>query len=154
VDKPIAAKKLPMKSAGRLVLQLRYRGVTHQTSVITSPEHDGMLISWKASQAFGFLSPQYPEPVFASINSVSPVPRSLPLRGISTNQLPKIRELILSEFADVFRSSNDTELPKMCEPPMKIELQEDAIPYSVNGARPISFAQRDTVKKMLAYVWT
>ena len=32
---------------------------------------------------------------------------------------------------------------------MKIELQDGAVPYFVNGARPIPFAQRETVKKML-----
>lgn len=34
-------------------------------------------------------------------------------------------------------------------PPMTIELQENAILISVNGARPIPFAQRDKVKQML-----
>jgi hypothetical protein len=31
---------------------------------------------------------------------------------------------------------------------MKIELIQNAVPFAVNGARPIPLAQRDEVKKM------
>ena len=37
----------------------------------------------------------------------------------------------------------------MAGPPLSIELQSDAVPFAVNGARPIPFAQRDAIKKML-----
>lgn len=32
---------------------------------------------------------------------------------------------------------------------MKIELREDAVPYTVHGARPVAFPQHDQVKGML-----
>ena len=147
-DMLIAANGLSVDSAGRLELQIRYRSVTVNTTVIVCPEHDGMLISWHTSRDLGFLPKNYPEPIVSSVNTVSiSAPRSLPPGEIAAGQIPEIRELILKEFSDVFRSSG--ELPMMSGPPIKIELRPDAVPYSINGARPIPFAQRDTVKKML-----
>lgn len=69
-----------------------------------------MFILWKASQTLGSLSsqsPQYPEPFFSAINSVPPMPWSLPYGEINMSQLPYIRELICRWFC----AFNDTELP-------------------------------------------
>lgn len=54
---------------------------------------------------------------------------------------------LVAEFSGLFDQSG--ELKTMNGPPMQIELKEDATPYAVNGARPIPFAQRDEVKRML-----
>ena len=148
-DMLIAANGLSVESAGRLELQIRYRGVTVNTTVLVCPEHDGMLISWHTSRDIGFLPKNYPEPIVLSVNTVSVnVFRSLPTGELAADQIPEIRELILEKFSDVFRSSG--ELPMMSGPPIKIELRPDAVPYSVNGARPILFTQRDTVKQMVS----
>jgi hypothetical protein len=40
-------------------------------------------------------------------------------------------------------------ITEMKEPEMVIELKDDAEPYYVNGARPIPFADRPEVKKLL-----
>ncbi len=61
--------------------------------------------------------------------------------------ITKIRADLLMEYADVFDSGGP--LKEMSGPPMRIELQAESIPFCVNGARPIPFAQRDTVKGML-----
>ena len=44
---------------------------------------------------------------------------------------------------------SDTDLEAIREPPMTIALTDDAVPHRVNGARPIPFAYRVSIKKQL-----
>jgi hypothetical protein len=58
-----------------------------------------------------------------------------------------IGNAITRGYADVFDHSGI--ITEMKEPEMVIELKDDAEPYYVNGARPIPFADRPEVKKLL-----
>ena len=153
----VAANGLSLESAGRLDLNIRYRGTTITTTVIICPEHDGMLLSWFVCQELGILPKNYPEPIYARIDTIeSPavIPssktcqqlRHLPSE-INHDQIPEIRKLLYQEFVDVFDTSGP--LRPMTDPPMRIDLNENAIPFAVNGARPIPIAQRGEVKQML-----
>ena len=53
----------------------------------------------------------------------------------------------MTEFSDVFKVKGT--LPDMVGPPIEIQFKEGAIPFSVKGARPIPFAQREEVKHAL-----
>ena len=99
------------------------------------------------------MPPNYPEPIKSSIRQVqlqpsTPSAQLKPHSGpIHPSQLPAIREKMIAEFVDVFDETGP--LKTMNGPPMRIELKPDAIPYAVNGCRPIPFAQREAVKTML-----
>jgi hypothetical protein len=58
-----------------------------------------------------------------------------------------MEKAFIEEFSDVF--DQNEELGCMEGPPMVITLTDDAVPYYVNGARPIPFADRPQVKKKL-----
>ena len=58
-----------------------------------------------------------------------------------------MEQTFIEEFSDVF--DQNEELGCMEGPPMVITLKKDAVPYYVNGARPIPFADRPQVKKKL-----
>jgi hypothetical protein len=62
-------------------------------------------------------------------------------------KIQRIGDAITRGYADVFDQSGI--LTKMKGPEMVIELKDDAEPYYVNGARPIPFADRPEVKKLL-----
>ncbi|KAI9560535.1 hypothetical protein GHT06_011470 [Daphnia sinensis] len=62
VDNLTAANNSSLNCAGRLELQLRYTGRSVTTSILFSPEHDGMLLSWFICVELGLLPPYYPEP--------------------------------------------------------------------------------------------
>jgi hypothetical protein len=57
------------------------------------------------------------------------------------------KRALTSEFSDVFDVSGP--LRTMAEPPMRIVLREDAVPFSIHRTRPIPFAQRVPVKAAL-----
>jgi hypothetical protein len=65
----------------------------------------------------------------------------------SAEQKTEIKAAVANHFSDVFYQS--TGLRCMIGPEMIMQLQEDAIPYYVNGARPILFADRPEVKQLL-----
>ena len=65
----------------------------------------------------------------------------------SPEQANVVRETIVKHFQDVFDQSDG--LRCMVGPEMMIHLRDDAIPYYVNGARPIPFAHRPEVRRLL-----
>ena len=148
-DNLVAANGLSLETAGRMDYIVRFRGSSTPVTIIFSPEHSGMLLSWFVCVELGLLPTNYPEPVHVNFinGAVAPDSAAPSLQMIHVDDLPAIKEQLLKEFADVF-DCNDN-LRTMAGPPMSIELQSDAIPFAVNGARPIPFAQRDAVKKML-----
>ena len=150
-DNLVAANGLLLETAGRLDYIVRFRELCTPVTIIFSPEHSGMLLSWFVCVELGLLSTNYPEPVLVnSINRAVAVDSAAPsLQTIHVDDLSAIKEQLLKEFAivDVFDCNNN--LRTMAGSPMFIELQSNAVPSPVNGARSIPFAQRDAVKKML-----
>jgi hypothetical protein len=141
VDSLTAANNSSLECAGRLELQLHYRGRSVTTSILFSPEHDGMLLSWFVCVELGLLPPCYPEPIMINtIVTASPPP-------IDMSDIPALEQKLLSDFEDVF--DEEGPLKTMAGPPMSIELLPDAVPFAVSGARPIPYALRDRAKKML-----
>lgn len=138
---------------------------TGQSSPANRPEITeitGMLVSWLDCIALDILHEQYPQPISHSRPHVSqltknhhkaPVTSSVCdfLRGVYTpndpseEQCASIKSTITNHFTDVFDQS---ETLRCMEGPEKIiQLKaDDAIPYYVNGARLIAFADRAEVK--------
>ena len=75
VDSLTAANNSSLECAGRLELQLHYKGRSVTTSILFSPEHDGMLLSCFVCVELGLLPPCYPEPIMINtIVTASPPP--------------------------------------------------------------------------------
>jgi hypothetical protein len=141
-DNLVAANGLSLETAGRLNYTVSLRGRSTVATIIFSPEHTGMLLSWFVCVELGLLPANYPEPIaIRSIqNTVSSADEPVPIQPVNADDLPAIKEQLLKEFADVFDKGDI--LKTMSGPPMCIELQPDAVPFAVNGARPIPFARR------------
>lgn len=147
-DTPImAANNQNMKSLGCLWITLEYGGRKTEELIIICPEHDGILLSLSACINLGMIPREYPNPLPISINNVTDQRSTVSDSLGDPLDLENERARIM-EFADVFELPSDN-LPVMAGQPMVIELKEDAVPYAVNGARPIPYAQRDEVKRML-----
>lgn len=150
-DMLIVANGLSFFSIGRIDLQLRHHEVVVWTQAIVCPKHHGMLLSSYVSRDLGVLPKNYPKPILyvapqAELVETACLP-TLPKIDKSPSGLQKIREAILKESVDVFTASGL--LKTIDGPPMKIELRDGAAPYAVNGARPIPFAYREEVRRML-----
>ena len=110
-------------------------------------------MSWYVSRDLGFLPKDYPKPLYQVTalmsNTLMETADCLDLSDAKTipSKLPEPRQRFLTQFADVF--TTDGSLRTMTGPSMTIELCDDAIPYAVNGARPIPFACCETLKEML-----
>jgi hypothetical protein len=158
-DLVMADKTTPLIVIGQVTIVTEYEGTTTTLTIVISPEISGLLISWYDCISLGILHADYPKPVrYAHINS-TPVkeshqeaapPSSIPesIAGDPTEeQKNRMEQAFLEEFSDVF--DQNEELGCMEGPPMVITLKDDALPYYVNGARPIPFADRPQVKKKL-----
>ena len=75
-----AADGLPLETAGRLDLQLRYEGRSTRTPVVVCLQKDGMLISWFACLELGILHDSYPQPLRSAVNAITYSPRTSPTR--------------------------------------------------------------------------
>jgi hypothetical protein len=130
----VAANGEPLTAIGQLNVQLRYKGRKSSATIIFCIELKGILLSWFTCVELGILPPNFPEPA-ASIQQ------------IHSANIPELKASLLDEFADVFDFHGP--LRTMVGAPMKIKLIQNAVPFAVNGARPIPFAQREEVKKLL-----
>ena len=139
-DQLVAANSLPLQSVGRLVVAIEYGSRTSRETVIICPQTTGLLLSWHACIRLGILPEEYPLPLERHIRRTN---QPFPSRA----EIVRIKQQLMSEFSDVFEVKGT--LPVMIGPPMEIQLKEGAIPFSVNGARPIPFAQREEVKRAL-----
>ena len=100
-----------------------------------------------------------PDRLPSSLRSISDSPKKSPEANIdflgsltvppspSSEQMAEIKAAIVAHYNDVFDQSAG--LRCMVGPEMIIQLQDDAVPYYVNGARPIPFADRPEVKQLL-----
>ena len=155
----MADKTTPLLVIGQVTIVTEYEGITTTLTIVISPEITGLLISWYDCISLGILHADYPKPVrHAHINS-TPVkeshqeaaPPSSILESISggptEEQKNSMEQAFIEEFSDVF--DQNEELGCIEGPPTVITLKNDAVPYYVNGARPIPFADRPQVKKKL-----
>ncbi|EFX69814.1 hypothetical protein DAPPUDRAFT_113301 [Daphnia pulex] len=159
-DLVMADKSAPLLSIGQRDVRIRYGEQAATITVVICPEIHGVLLSWLDCIALRILHSDYPLPRLpASVQTVTtPASRSndvtsdfLETLNIpsspSAEQKAEIKAAVANHFSDVFDQS--TGLRCMSGPEMVIQLQEDAIPYYVNGARPIPFADRPEVKQLL-----
>jgi hypothetical protein len=65
----------------------------------------------------------------------------------TAEQISTIEAAISAEFEVVF--DQEEGLRQMTGPDMVIQLRDDAVPFYVNGARPIAFGDRADVKRVL-----
>lgn len=162
-------RSTPLLSIGQRNIRVRYgeRGVT--MTVVFYPEIRGMLVCLLNCVELNILHRDYPKPLsrvrsvsFAEADVNAP-PGNSPadtnshggsfLRDVyipiepTTDQVQAIEAAIIKEFNVVFNQEGD--LRCMVGPDMVIQLRDDAVPYYVNGARPIAFGDRAEVRNLL-----
>ncbi|KZS02059.1 Uncharacterized protein APZ42_001050, partial [Daphnia magna] len=150
----------PLLVVGEKEFCVKYEGGTAAVTILFSPDVEGLLVAWHDCKALGILHEDYPKPVRKTATGISikslastvkpenpcgfigPIPSHPTLDDVK-----RIEEAIADGYADVFDQSGV--LKCMEGPEMTIELKDDAEPYHVNGARPIPFADRPEVKRLL-----
>ena len=163
-DLVMADRSSPLLSIGQWDLSVRYGDRNARITAVFCPEVKGMLLCRIDCISLDILHQDYPKPLtsVASVAAadVSPRPEATTappggtvLRGVyipmepSAEQISLIESAIVAEFETVF--DQDDELRQMVGPDMVIQLREDAVPFYVNGARPIPFGDHADVKNLL-----
>jgi hypothetical protein len=131
-------------------------------TVVFCPEIRGMLICRLDCVNLAIIHAEYPNPLrsIQSVQTQQPEAAVQPdvlewafLQNIhlpadpSAEQIAIVEAAITAEFASVFDQEDG--LGTMAGPEMMIQLRDDAVPYYVNGARPIPFSERAEVKSTL-----
>jgi len=155
-----------LRCVGTLLFNIGYGDRSTSQTVLVCDNYDGLLLSWFVCRDLGIVPARYPEPIqevaapSASANAVhvpaSPRPvmkDDVSVLGLlpsnpTAEQRSSIRQRIVTEFTDVFTSSDS--LREMDGDPMKIHLRPDAVPFAIQGARAIPFAWRDDVQQKLS----
>jgi hypothetical protein len=152
-DLVMADHSSPLLVVGQVTAVASYGDVTAEITIVICPEISGLLISWYDCIALGILPENYPMPIRRTqFNSVSKSEVSSETLATVPTEYPdelieSVREELVKEFERVFDQSEG--LRCMDGPEMVISLKDDAVPYYVNGARPIAFADRPNVKQQL-----
>lgn len=137
----VTASNQSLDPVGQMSVTLHYGDQSVVVELIICSDVSGVLLSWFACKDLGILHSSYPDPL----------PKAFSVCAISNPQsndsLNQYRQDLIREFRDVFDEGGP--LRTMTGPAMKIVLKEDFVPYAVNGARPIPFAQRAEVRRML-----
>ena len=162
-DLVMADRRTPLLSIGQRDLMISYGGRCVPMTVVFCPEIRGMLICRLDCVNLEIIHKEYPKPL-SQIRSVTsstsdgapddshPSRRPflkdmyLPLDP-TPEQVAHIEAAILTEYEQVFNQEDG--LRTMTGPDMIIQMREDAVPYHVNGARPILFGVRAEVKNKL-----
>ncbi|EFX64172.1 hypothetical protein DAPPUDRAFT_266896 [Daphnia pulex] len=159
-DLVMADKSTPLLVIGEKEFTATYEGTAASITITFSPDISGLLLSWYDCISLGILHDGYPRPWKNSrhgmqINSLPTANRRkapyvydgiVPLDP-SPDDIQRIGNDIARQFDDVFDQTGS--LNCMEGPEMIIELTDDATPFYVNGSRPLSFADRPAVKKLL-----
>ena len=173
-DIVMADKSAPLLSVGQLDVIVRYAGKETKATVVICPGMSGLLLSWLDCIGIDILHRDYPRPLHQALavssiaqQPLGPPPRKQPppptirtqpeMHSLLLGQLPEspsgeeiaaVNAAIMESYADVF---DQTTLRCMAGPEMEIHLRDDCVikPYHVPGARPIAFADRTEVKRML-----
>ena len=152
-DLVMADKSTPLLVIGEKLFTAAYEGTTASITITFSPDISGLLLSWYDCISLGILHDGYPRPWKKSchgnqINSLQTANHREPsyvYDGIvpldpTPDDIRRIGNDIAKQFDDVFDQTGS--LNCMEGPEMVIELTEDAIPFYVNGSRPLPFADR------------
>ena len=152
-----ADRSSTLLSIGQSELTVRYGPREAQCTIVFCPAVRGMLLSWVDCKSLGILHQDYPNPlpvgtILNQTSSDSPPDPSSFLAGTilekPTEELvDHIRAAIMAHYDAVFDQSKG--LRCIDGPVMTIELTDDFVPYYVNGARPIAYADRPEVKQIL-----
>lgn len=159
-DLVMADKSTPLLVVGEKEVTANYEGISAKITITFSPDITGLLLSWYDCVSLGILHEDYPRPwrkqkTGTKINSVTSAPRGeepfvytgfVPLNP-SPDDIQRIGDDIANAFTAVFDQTG--ELNCMEGPDMIIELTDDAVPFYVNGSRPLPFADRPQVKQLL-----
>ena len=168
-DLVMADRSTPLLSIGQRDIRVRYGDRDARITVVFCPEIQGMLVCRVDCVSLDILHREYPKPlstvrsvVVGSQEHISPpetqkeelLAHSEPmLRDVyiplepNEDQIAAIELAIATRFHDVFDQEGG--LRQMAGPDMVIQLRDDAVPYYVNGARPIAFGDRPEVKGLL-----
>jgi hypothetical protein len=163
-DLVVADKSALLLSIGQRDVYIRYGEQSAVVTVFICPEIQGIFLSWLDCKDLRILHSEYPLPLPphrlpSSLRSISDSTKKSPEANIdffgsitvpsspSSEQMAEIKAAIVAHYNDVFDQSAG--LRSMVGPEMIIQLQDDAVPYYVNGARPIPFADRPEVKQLL-----
>ncbi|EFX62905.1 hypothetical protein DAPPUDRAFT_119745 [Daphnia pulex] len=165
-DLVMADRSSPLLSIGQRDIHVRYGDRSAHITIVFCPEIRGMLLCRLDCIDLNILHRQYPKPL-GRVQSVSfeapaanpPIEEiSTPSGGMflrdvyiplepSAEQILAIKTAITAEFEAVFNQEEG--LRQMVGPDMVIQLRDDAVPFYVNGARPIAFGDRADVKRVL-----
>ncbi|EFX78031.1 hypothetical protein DAPPUDRAFT_105619 [Daphnia pulex] len=159
-DLVMADKSTPLLVVGEKEVTANYEGISAKITITFSPDITGLLLSWYDCVSLGILHEDYPRPwrkqkTGTKINSVTSAARGeepfvytgfVPLNP-SPDDIQRIGDDIANVFTAVFDQTG--ELNCMEGPDMIIELTDDAVPFYVNGSRPLPFADRPLVKQLL-----
>jgi hypothetical protein len=158
-----ADRSSTLLSIGQLELTIRYGPREAQCTVVFCPAVRGMLLSWVDCKSLGILHYDYPNPlpignrlsvgsiVNQSATNLPPDPSSLLTGTIpekpTEESIDNIHAAIVAHYDAVVDQSQG--LRCIDGPAMTIELTDDFVPYYVNGAHPIAYADRPEVKQIL-----
>ncbi|KAI9551307.1 hypothetical protein GHT06_002507 [Daphnia sinensis] len=108
-----------------------HEGTAASITITFSPNISGLLLSWYDCINLGILHDEYPRP----------------WKNSRRGDIQRIGNDIARQFDDVFDQTGSLNCMEGQE--MIIELADDATPFYVNGSRPLPFADRPAVKKLL-----
>ena len=148
-DKLVGVTGTQLKCIGTCMVKFKLNNKEVEDVVYICPDESGVLLAWYVCQGLGILHKDYPGQL--DIQKVT-VPDSLDLlEGVpatpSAAELSQVEAKLKHLYRDVF--DQDSYLPIMDGPPMKIHLKPEAKPYNQISARAVPYALREAVKKEL-----
>ncbi|XP_068208313.1 uncharacterized protein [Palaemon carinicauda] len=109
---------------------------------------DDMYLSLRACRNLGIVHEDFPLPAKKLVEAIDKSVTALGHSIKSTDRDIEVMEKqILQTYKEVFNIKG--QLQTMKTPPMKIQLKEDAKPFAIYAARPVSYPLREAVKKEL-----
>ncbi|XP_046438430.1 uncharacterized protein LOC124189960 [Daphnia pulex] len=165
-DLVMADRSSPLLSIGQRDIHVRYGDRSAHITIVFCPEIRGMLLCRLDCVELNILHRQYPKPLSRVRSVTLSSPEESPPRDSTSpssggtflkdiyipmeptaEQISTIEAAISAEFEVVF--DQEEGLRQMTGPDMVIQLRDDAVPFYVNGARPIAFGDRADVKRVL-----
>ncbi len=128
------ANGLTINTIGRETFRIAREQEQKEVTFIITDEYHGTILNRETCTLFGILHDKFPD-CMAQVNSV-----------MSMN-LDELKANFLKEFNDVFDVNG--KLKAMKGPPMHIEMMDNAVPFQVNGPRPIPIPLRQGAKDLI-----
>ena len=160
--------------AGKIKVRAIFNDVPVEATMFVVPGCIGVLVPWWACIRFGILPQDYPEPIRANAivdgrvddhqvtvsNSVKHTKIEnqkldacsvVPGTNTSSEERRRVAEMqrLKKKYRDVFKSSEDEELPPMKAKPVVIDLKDDARPYAIHAPYSIPIAYEAAAKAEL-----